>query len=156
MGNPKEKHEEQAELIRIKGSDVDARKQLIVGLTKIKGISWAFANAMCRVLKISPTKRISELDKDEVSKIEGFIDNPEVPAFLKNRQKDFDSGEDSHLNGSDLKLKGEFDIKRLKKVKAYRGIRHSSNLPTRGQRTKSNFRRNRKKSGAVGVKTKKK
>jgi small subunit ribosomal protein S13 len=155
MANPKEKHEEHAELIRIKGSDVDARKQVIVGLTKIKGISWSFANALCRIVKVSPTKRISDLEKNEIIKIEEFIDNPKLPSFLKNRQRDFDDGEDSHINGSDLKLKNEFDLKRLKKVKSYRGIRHSNNLPVRGQRTKSNFRRNRKKSGAVGVKSKK-
>jgi len=47
------------------------------------------------------------------------------------------------------------DIKRLKKIKSYRGIRHNLGQPVRGQRTKSHFRTNRKKSGAVGVKPKK-
>ena len=71
---------------------------------------------------------------------------------MKNRQKDFDNGEDVHLNGADLKLKKEFDIKRLRKIKSYRGIRHGAGLPTRGQRTKGNFRKNRKKSGATAGK----
>ena len=154
MANPRNRTEQQAELVRIRGSDVDARKQVIVGLTKIAGISWAFANALCRIQGIPPTKRISELEKEELEKIETFIDNPKIPSFLMNRQKDFDDGKDTHLNGADLKLKKEFDVKRLKKVKSYKGVRHTINLPVRGQRTKSNFRRNRKKSGATGVKKK--
>ena len=152
-----EKHKEDKyaeELIRIKGSDLSARKSVLVGLTSIKGISWSFSNALCRSLGIDPNKKISELSKEEISKIEGFIDKPEIPSFMKNRQKDFDSGEDEHLNGADLKLKNEFDVKRLKKIKSYKGSRHSNNLPVRGQRTKANFRRNRKKSGATGVKKK--
>jgi small subunit ribosomal protein S13 len=49
-------------------------------------------------------------------------------------------------------MKKEFDIKRLRKIKSYRGIRHASKLPVRGQRTRANFRR---KGHAVGVKRKK-
>jgi small subunit ribosomal protein S13 len=74
---------------------------------------------------------------------------------MKNRQKDFDEGEDKHISASDLRLRKDFDVKRLRKIKAYRGIRHAAGLPVRGQRTKANFRKNRKKSGAVGVKKKK-
>ena len=69
-------------------------------------------------------------------------------------QKDFDTGEDKHLVSSDLELRKEFDIKRLKKVKNYRGLRHTSKLPMRGQRTKGNFRPN--KMNGAGIKTKKK
>ena len=53
-----------------------------------------------------------------------------------------------------MDLKKDFDIKRLKKIKSYKGFRHSSKLPLRGQRTKGNFRKNRAKS--VGIKKKKK
>jgi ribosomal protein S13 len=154
MAEKHDKHEEQVELVRIKGSDILGRKGVVVGLTKIRGISWAFANALCKSIGVETKKKIGELTKEEISKIENFIDKPEMPGFLKNRQKDFDDGEDKHLNGSDLKLKQEFDLKRLKKIKSYRGVRHSNNLPTRGQRTKANFRKNRKKSGATGVKKK--
>lgn len=154
MEKKHEKHDEQAELIRIKGSDILGRKKLIVGLTRIRGISWSFANALCKILKLDSQKKVGELQKDEIAKIEGFLDKPVVPAFLKNRQRDFDDGEDKHLHGADLKLKQEFDLKRLKKIKSYKGVRHMHNLPVRGQRTKANFRRNRKKSGATGVKKK--
>jgi small subunit ribosomal protein S13 len=71
----------------------------------------------------------------------------DIPSFLKNRQKDFTTGKDEHLFGPDLTLKGEFDIKRLRKIKSYKGIRHTNKLPVRGQRTKSHFRKNKKKAG---------
>jgi len=78
--------------------------------------------------------------------------SPELPVFLKNRRNDFDSGEDVHMSGVDLKLRTEFDLKRLKKIKSYKGVRHAHNLPVRGQRTKGNFRRNRKPSVAAAKK----
>ena len=151
---PKEKKEMHESLIRIKGKDISSRKQVLVGLQSIRGVSWSFSNALCRTLGIGEKKRISDLTKEEITKIEEFISKPQIPGFLKNRQKDFESGDHKHLNGPDLKLEGEFDLKRLKKIRSYRGIRHSNGLPVRGQRTKANFRKNRKKSGAVGVKKK--
>jgi small subunit ribosomal protein S13 len=154
MEKTKEKMEEQERLIRIKGSDILSGKQVLVGLQKIKGVSWSLGNALCKVLGISVKKRIGELSKEEISKIEGFIDNPEIPGFMKNRQKDFETGKDKHMNGADLKLEKEFDLKRLKKIRSYKGVRHMNGLPVRGQRTKANFRKNRKKSGVTGVKKK--
>ena len=53
----------------------------------------------------------------------------------------------------DLIFSKQQDVRRLQKIKSYRGLRHAANLPLRGQRTKSNFRRNKGK--AVGVKRKK-
>jgi len=142
-------------LVRILGKDIRGDIKLIVGLTKIKGISWAFANAVCGILKIDGNVLIQKIGKEEIEKIETFMKNPTVPIFLMNRQKDFEDGEDRHISGADLKLRTEFDIKRLRKIKSYKGIRHGFGLPVRGQRTKSHFRKNRKKSGAVGVKSKK-
>ncbi len=52
----------------------------------------------------------------------------------------------------DLKLRKEFDLKRMKKIKSYKGVRHIVGLPVRGQRTKANFRRNRKPSVAAAKK----
>jgi small subunit ribosomal protein S13 len=143
-----QKHEE-ASLIRIMGKDVRGDKKLIVGLTKIKGVSWAFAGASCSFLGIDGDKKVQEVSADEIKRIEEFMKNPAIPAFLKNRQKDFDDGEDKHLTGVDLKLRNEFDIKRLKKIRSYRGNRHTLGQPVRGQRTKSHFRRNRKKTGGA-------
>ncbi len=146
------KEEDDVSLIRVLGKDIRGDKKLMAGLTQIKGISWAFANGMCKVLKLDEKKKIQDISAEEMKKIEDFVKNPEVPGFLKNRQKDFEDGEDRHLTGADLKLRSEFDVKRLKKIKSYKGVRHSANLPVRGQKTRSNFRRNRKPSVAAGKK----
>jgi small subunit ribosomal protein S13 len=143
---------EEATLVRILGKDVRGDKKVRVGLTKIRGVSWSFSNAVCRALKMDSERKVSELSENEIKTLEEFMRNPSLPKFLKNRQKDFDEGVDKHITGADLKLRHEFDIKRLKKIKCYRGVRHSNNQPVRGQRTKAHFRTNRKKSGAVGVK----
>lgn len=142
-------------LIRILSKDIPGSQNVYVGLQRIKGISWCFSNAVCRKLNIPKTKKIQELSEDEIKKIQEFIKNPEVPKFLINRRKDYETGKDRHLHGADLDLQTEFDIKRVKKIKAYRGVRHMLGQPVRGQRTKSHFRNNKRKTGALGV-TKKK
>jgi len=142
-------------LVRIMSTDIEGNKKVYVGLTKIKGISWSFANAVCKVLKIDKTKKVGELTKEDIQNIINFVKNPKVPGYLQNRQFDLDSGENKHLTGSDLDLRKDFDIKRLKQMKSYRGLRHGVGLPLRGQRTKGNFRRNRKKSVGIKKKTKK-
>lgn len=139
-------------LVRVLGKDIRGDTKVSQALTKINGISWTFANAICKILKLNKQQRIQDVSKEEMVVIEEFIKNPEVPGFLKNRQKDFEDGEDKHIGGMDLKLRKEFDIKRLKKIRSYKGIRHAANLPVRGQKTKSNFRRNRKKSVAAAKK----
>lgn len=149
------KDKEEVNLVRILGKDIRGDKKVAVGLTKIRGISWAFSNALCIILNIDKNKKVQELSKEELERIENFSSEINLPSFLKNRQKDFDTGEDKHIIATDLRLREEFDIKRLRKIKSYKGNRHAVGLPVRGQRTKSNFRKNRKKSGAVGVKKKK-
>ncbi len=141
-------------LVRVLGKDIRGDTKVGQALTKISGISWTFANAICKILKLDKQQRIQDVNKEEMVVIEEFIKNPEVPGFLKNRQKDFEDGEDKHIGGMDLKLRKEFDIKRLKKIRSYKGVRHAANLPVRGQKTKANFRRNRKKSVAAAKKTK--
>ena len=71
-----------------------------------------------------------------------------LPAWMLNRRKDYESGEDKHVINAELKLSREFDIKRLQLIKSYRGLRHAWGLPVRGQKTRSNFR----KGSAIGVK----
>jgi len=147
-----EKKEEDVTLVRILGKDVRGDIKVQTALTKIAGISWSLSNAICKSLKLDKTKRIQDVDKGEIIKIEEFVKSPNVPSFLKNRQKDLDDGEDKHVSGSDLRLRTEFDIKKMKKIKSYKGLRHAVNLPVRGQRTKANFRRNRKPSVAAAKK----
>lgn len=155
MENKKQQEKKYEEkIVRILSKDIEGGMGVYVGLTKVKGISWALANALCNSLKIDKKRKIGSLTPEEIGKISEFIKNPKIPGYLLNRQKDFESGENKHLVGSDLELRTEFDIKRLKKIKSYKGLRHSIGLPLRGQRTKAHFRRNRRKG--TGIKKKKK
>jgi small subunit ribosomal protein S13 len=146
------KKEEDVILVRVLGKDIRGDIKIKSALTKINGISWAISNAVCKILELDKEKRIQDFSKDELARIEDFMKAPELPLFLKNRRKDFDSGDDLHMSGMDLKLRKEFDLKRMKKIKSYKGIRHIVGLPVRGQRTKANFRRNRKPSVAAAKK----
>ncbi|MDO8623525.1 MAG: 30S ribosomal protein S13 [archaeon] len=141
------KKEDDIRLVRIMSTDIDSNKKLYVGLTKIKGISWSFSNAICKQLKLEKTKKIGSLTPEDIKKITEFIVKPTVPRYLINRRFDFGSGEDKHMITGDLDLQKEFDIKRLKKIKSYRGSRHNLGLPVRGQKTKNHFRKKRKASG---------
>jgi len=145
----------QERIVRILSKDIEGNERIYLGLTKIKGVSWSLSNATCIILNIPKNKKIGELTDNEISKISEFLKNPKVPNFILNRRMDLESGEDKHLIGVDLELKGEFDIKRLKKIKSYRGLRHLLGLPSRGQRTKGNFRKNRRKGAGIQKKIKK-
>lgn len=135
-------------LIRLANTDIVGQKNILYGLTKIKGVSLGFSNAICEVLKIDKFSKIGSMDDKTKEAIENKIKDPQgVPTWMFNRKKDFDTGEDKHLTGPKLKLTKEFDIRRMKKIKSYRGTRHMFNLPVRGQRTKGNFR----KGSIVGV-----
>ena len=139
----------QAKIIRIMQTDIPGEKYIYVGLTKIKGVSWSFSNALCHKLKIDQKRKISSLTEEEIKKIEEFIKNPELPSFLFNRRKDLETGKDKHLLTTDLELREEFDVKRLKKIRSYRGLRHALGQPSRGQRTKAHFRQKGKSMGVV-------
>lgn len=141
-------------VVRIMSKDIEGKMGLYTGLTKIKGISWAMSNAICKSLGFSKTKKIGSLTDDETQKLVDFVKSPKLPARLLNRRFDFETGEDKHVTGTDLDLRKEFDIKRLKNIKSYRGLRHLVGLPVRGQRTKGNFRKNRMRG--VGIKKKNK
>ena len=145
----KPKKIEEASIVRILHTDIIGRKQLYTGLTKIKGVSWSFANAICNKLCLDKKRKISSLKSEEIEKIQNFIKNPELPAFLLNRRKDLDTGNDMHLLTTDLELRKEFDVKRLKKIRSYRGLRHALGQPTRGQRTRSHFRQKGKVVGVI-------
>lgn len=153
MQNMMEKNREE-KLLRILSTDIEGKMKVYVGLTKIKGISWSLSNAICKVLKIDKNRKIGSLSEEEIKKISDFVKNPDVPVYILNRRKDIEQGKDRHLIGTDLELQKDFDIKRLKKIKSYIGLRHSVGLPVKGQRTRGHFRRNRKKSS--GIKKKKK
>jgi len=139
-------------IVRILSKDIEGGLKLYVGLTKIKGISWSMANAICKTLKFDKNRKVGSLEKAEIEKINDFVKNPQMPIYLFNRKRDTSTGENKHLTGNDLDLQKEFDIGRLKKIKSYKGYRHALGLPVRGQRTKSHFRKNKRKG--VGIKKK--
>ena len=155
MENKMKDQKVEDKIVRIMQKDIEGGMQIYPGLTQIKGVSWTLSNAVCKKVKIDKSKKVGTLNEEEIKKIEEFLKSPEIPGYLKNRQKDIDEGEDLHLTGYNLELKKDFDVKRLKKIKSYRGFRHGSNLPSRGQRTKSNFRKNRSKGAGIKKKVKK-
>jgi small subunit ribosomal protein S13 len=141
-------------IIRIMQTDVPGSKNVYAGLTRIKGVSWAISNAVCLMNNIDKKRKIETLSKEEIQKIEEALKAHKFPKFLLNRRNDFSTGGDSHILGSGLDMAKELDIKRLKKIRSFRGLRHATGQPTRGQRTRSHFRENRKRG--VGVKVKQK
>ncbi len=138
-------------LVRIFGQDMPGSKSIYVGLIRIKGVSWAVANALCLQLGFDKRIKVKDLSKDQIAKIEKALQNITLPSFLQNRRRDPETGLHKHLLTNALDIQKEFDIKRLKKIKSYRGLRHAQGLPVRGQRTRSHFR---KRGGAVGVRRK--
>ena len=115
-----------------------------------------FANAVCYAARVPKQAKTGELPDTEIKKLETVFHNPEqagIPKWLYNRRKDYETGEDKHIFSSDLDFTKQNDIKRLQRIKSYRGLRIQWRLPVRGQRTKSNFRKNK---GKGTVKTKKK
>nr|MBA4404708.1 30S ribosomal protein S13 [Nanoarchaeum sp.] len=140
-------------MIRIFSTDLDGSKPINTALRKVKGISFAMSNAICHISGVDREKKAGLLTDEEVKKIELVLKEVDkFPVWMLNRRKDYDDGKDVHLVGVDLKLRNEFDIKRLRKIKSYRGSRHANKQPSRGQRTKAHFRSNKK---TLGVKRKK-
>lgn len=133
---------------RVLKTDLDGSLPISRALLKIHGIGFAISNAICNSLKIDKNKKAGLLSEEEVKNIENFVkEGKELPTWMYNRRGDFETGESHHLVGPDLKLLQEFDIKRLKKIRAYKGMRHAIGQPVRGQRTRSHFRHGR----AIGV-----
>lgn len=128
--------------VRIRNTDLEGKKPILQALTKIYGISIILSNAICYKANIPKNKITGILLPEEIKRIEELIINPvELPYWLYNRRKDLDTGRDMHLTSADLKLTLEFDLKRMKKIKSYKGVRHSQRQPVRGQRTRSHFRK---------------
>ncbi len=143
-------------IVRIANTDLDGNKSILQALRKITGVSFMFSNAVCNVSGVDGTKRAGDLTNEEAKKLSEIIENPskfKFPDWMLNRRKDVEDGTSKHLLTGDLKFYKENDIKMLMKIRSYRGSRHAAGLPSRGQRTKSNFRKNKGKV-SLGVKKK--
>ena len=142
-------------ILRIANTDLKGEKTMIYGLAYIKGVGPMFANAVCRIAGLDPGRRLGTLKREELQRISEILEKPAsfgVPEWLFNRRKDYRSGVDVHVIGNDLAFATESDIKLMKKIKCYKGIRHMLGAPVRGQRTRSNFRKNKGK--VMGVQRK--
>lgn len=145
--------EEFKHIVRVHNTDLKGERQIIMALQKIKGIGFMFSSMICSMSGIPKNKKAGYLTETEVQKLDKILANPKsfgAPLWMLNRRNDTDTGEDSHIFTADLTFKNDNDKKRLQKIRSYKGLRHAVGLPVRGQRTKSNFRRNKGK--AMGVK----
>ena len=150
-----EQKQELKYFVRIANTDLDGNKPIQHALIKVKGVSFMFSNAILNVAGIEKTKKAGYLTDNEANKIDDVIKDPSkfgIPSWLFNRKRDPEDNTNKHLTGPTLAFTQDNDIKMMKKIKSYKGIRHSLGLPVRGQRTKSNFRKNKGK--VMGVKKK--
>ncbi len=142
-------------LVRIANTDLDGNKYPVQALQKIKGVGAMFAHAIVVAAKVDNTKKIGNIDDHSIERLEAVVKEPakhSLPTWLFNRRFDYETGENQHLITGDLDFAKENDLKRLKKIKSRRGLRHIWGYTLRGQRTKSNFRRNKRKmKGGLGV-----
>ena len=107
-------------IMRVLGITLNDNKQVQYGLTDVYGIGLSSAQTLCSRIKVDPTKKVSALSTEEENQIRAETDK-------------------LILEG-DLKRSESQNIKRLKDIKAFRGVRHARHLPVKGQRTKTNSR----------------
>jgi small subunit ribosomal protein S13 len=118
-------------MARFSGVELNDNWKVDYALTRIKGLGWSLVSQILEKIKVDGHQRVKALSADDVSKITAAIE--EYP-----------------IEG-DLIRKVRGDISRLQSIGAYRGVRHSRGLPTRGQRTRRNARTKRGKRKTVGA-----
>lgn len=123
-------------MARISGVTIPSDKQVQIGLTYVYGIGPKSAAEILKAADVEPTVRVKDLNDGEISRIQEVINN-------------------NYTVEGELQRIVSGNIKRLKDIGAYRGIRHKMNLPSRGQRTKTNARTRRGKKITVGGTAKK-
>ena len=141
------------QITRFAETDIDGEKKVEAALRDIKGISFTFASALARVSGLGQ-KQIGQLTEAELKSLEDMITNPTkhgLPVWMLNRRRESGTNSSKHLIASTLDFTQKMDINEMKKMKCYKGIRHSLGQPVRGQRTRSTFR----KGKSVGVRKKK-
>lgn len=123
-------------MARISGVTIPNEKQVGVALTYVYGIGPKISDSILAKANIESTLRVKNLSDADITKIQDVIN-------------------DNYLVEGELQRTIVQNIKRLKEIKSYRGIRHTNNLPSRGQRTKTNARTRRGKKSTVGGTAKK-
>jgi small subunit ribosomal protein S13 len=123
-------------MARISGVTIPNEKQIWVALTYVYGIGPKTSQSILVGAKVEPTVRTKDLTDTEIARIQEVINN-------------------NHMVEGELQRVVTGNIKRLKDINAYRGLRHKANLPSRGQRTKTNARTRRGRKLTVGGTAKK-
>jgi small subunit ribosomal protein S13 len=123
-------------MARIAGVDIPREKRVEIALTYIYGIGLPTAQKILAQTNVNPDTRVRDLTEEQVGRLRELIDR---------RFK---------VEG-DLRREVALNIKRLIEIGSYRGLRHRRNLPSRGQRTKTNARQRRGPKKTVGVRRKK-
>lgn len=123
-------------MARISGVTIPTDKQVGVSLTYVYGIGPKTSQTILDAAKVDPTVRVKDLTDVEISRIQDYIN-------------------EHYIVEGELQRVVSTNIKRLKDINAYRGLRHKANLPSRGQRTKTNARTRRGKKSTVGGTAKK-
>jgi small subunit ribosomal protein S13 len=123
-------------MARISGVTIPTDKQVWVSLTYVYGIGPKTSNDILTAAKVEPTVRVKDLTDAEIARIQDYIN-------------------ENYTVEGELQRVVVGNIKRLKDINAYRGLRHKNNLPSRGQRTKTNARTRRGKKTTVGGTAKK-
>lgn len=120
---------------RIAGVDIPAKKRIVVALTYIYGIGRTNSERILEKAKIDESLRAENLSEGDLARIREIIDS-------------------QYKVEGDLRREIQGNIKRLKDLGAYRGLRHIRNLPCRGQRTHTNARtrKGRKRIAIAGKK----
>ena len=118
-------------MARISGVNIPEAKRIEIALTYIYGIGGTVSRTILAATGVSPDTRVKDLTEAEISKLREYID--------KNLRVE-----------GDLQREVSQNIKRLKEINAYRGLRHKANLPVHGQRTKTNARTKRGKKVTMG------
>lgn len=108
-------------MARISGVDLPREKRVEIGLTYIYGIGRVSSNKILAAADVNPDTRVKDLTDEEVARIRDVIDG-------------------EYTVEGDLRREVAMNIKRLKEIGCYRGIRHRKGLPCRGQKTKTNAR----------------
>lgn len=118
-------------MARIAGIDIPADKRVVIALTYIYGIGKALSQEILKAVNIDENIRAKDLHEDQLSKLGAYI------------EKNFST--EGQLRRQEMQ-----NIVRMKSINCYRGIRHKTGLPVRGQRTKTNARtrKGRKKTVA--------
>lgn len=116
---------------RLAGVDIPEDKRTAVSLTYIYGIGDNNVEDILRQANIDPDKRAKELTGNEISRLQRVLEKYNLEGNLRKQVRE--------------------NIQRLKRISSYRGMRHSANLPARGQRTRTNARTRRGKRKTVGA-----